>query len=332
MVKDFEEAKRKFLNMSQQQRRQQYRCGDKYLPLTTIPDWIKYHDNNKYMINKVQVGQNEVAKMLYGSVYNHSIHFNSKISVVIGDITTLEVDAIVNAANNSLLGGGGVDGAIHRAAGNSLYQECRALGGCDTGDAKITAGYHLPARYVIHTVGPMGEKPSLLESCYRRSLQTALDNNLRTIAFPCISTGVYGYPNDAAVRVVLPIIRTMLEANPDAFDRIIFCLFLQGGSTLCINLEGGEDNGVVKFYTSLQKVLMCKQTRRRHTDGITHTHTHHIALDTRTVTRISKYHSSVLTTTTRTTTKALHSLPHRTHIRLGKEQQGGGSTGSFGNW
>ncbi|KAK4297651.1 hypothetical protein Pmani_029947 [Petrolisthes manimaculis] len=213
--------------MSQQQRRQQYRCGDKYQPLSTIPDWPKYHDKNKYMINKVQVGQNETAKMLYGSVYNPSIHLNSKISVVIGDITTLEVDAIVNAANNSLLGGGGVDGAIHRAAGHSLYQECRALGGCDTGDAKITAGYHLPARYVIHTVGPMGEKPSLLESCYRRSLQTAVDNNVRTIAFPCISTGVYGYPNDAAVKVVLPIIRTMLEANPDAFDRVVFCLFLQ---------------------------------------------------------------------------------------------------------
>ncbi|KAK4288854.1 hypothetical protein Pmani_038146 [Petrolisthes manimaculis] len=284
MVKDFEDDKRKFLNMSQQQRRQQYRCGDKYQPLSTIPDWPKYHDKNKYMINKVQVGQNETAKMLYGSVYNPSIHLNSKISVVIGDITTLEVDAIVNAANNSLLGGGGVDGAIHRAAGHSLYQECRALGGCDTGDAKITAGYHLPARYVIHTVGPMGEKPSLLESCYRRSLQTAVDNNVRTIAFPCISTGVYGYPNDAAVKVVLPIIRTMLEANPDAFDRV------EIQETLYYISQGATE-----------KSERCW---------------------------ISKYYSSVSTTTT---TKALHSLPHRTPIRLHKEQHGG-TTGSFENW
>jgi O-acetyl-ADP-ribose deacetylase len=150
---------------------------------------------------------------------------SSRIELVQGDITGLRVDAIVNAANSQLAGGGGVDGAIHRAAGwDELQSACRALGGCATGDAKITPGFKLPARFIIHTVGPVygdgrhGE-PELLASCYRRSLEVAVENGLRTIAFPAISTGVYGYPFEAATEIAL---RTVAEFLVDetAIERV----------------------------------------------------------------------------------------------------------------
>ena len=137
------------------------------------------------------------------------------IKIICADITTLKVDAIVNAANTSLLGGGGVDGAIHRAAGHELLEECRALKGCKTGQAKITRGYNLPAEYVIHTPGPIyrdgkhGES-ELLESCYRNSLILAADFHCETIAFPCISAGVYGYPMEEAARIALSTVHTYL--------------------------------------------------------------------------------------------------------------------------
>jgi O-acetyl-ADP-ribose deacetylase (regulator of RNase III) len=145
------------------------------------------------------------------------------------NITTLDVDAIVNAANRSLLGGGGVDGAIHRAAGPELVHECRLLGGCKTGEAKITKGYRLPARHVIHTVGPVwqsGEhgEPDQLAACYRNSLALADRHGLRSIAFPCISTGIFGYPADAAARIAVDTVRTTL-AEATALQDVTFCCF-----------------------------------------------------------------------------------------------------------
>ena len=147
----------------------------------------------------------------------------------VGDITTLAVDAIVNAANRSLLGGGGVDGAIHRAAGSELLAECRTLGGCETGAAKITRGYRLPARYVIHTVGPVysgsASDAQLLRSCYRNSLDLARAHGLHSIAFPAISTGVYGYPKEAAAEIALMTIRAWFDAHPDAGMRVTIVSF-----------------------------------------------------------------------------------------------------------
>ena len=155
-----------------------------------------------------------------------------RLKLVTGDITKLQVDAIVNAANSSLLGGGGVDGAIHRAAGRNLLEECRLIGGCPEGEARITKGYRLPARYIIHTVGPRwgggssGEEMALI-SCYRESLKLAKKHQIATIAFPCIATGVYGYPKSEACRIAVETALAWLKEH-DLPEQIIFCCF---GST-----------------------------------------------------------------------------------------------------
>ncbi|KAM9062059.1 ADP-ribose glycohydrolase MACROD1-like [Antechinus flavipes] len=216
---DWKEAKA-FLNyLSDQQREEHFFCQD-FITLKKIPTWKD---------SEVNEATDEVVK----SRYQVDNVLNEKISLFRGDITKLQVDAIVNAANSSLMGGGSVDGCIHLAAGHLLKEECRTLHRCETGKAKITGGYHLPAKYVIHTVGPVVQgdpNPSQvqeLRSCYLNSLQLVLDNSLRSVAFPCISTGVFGYPSEPAAEIVVGTFREWLEKHKNKVDRLVICVFLE---------------------------------------------------------------------------------------------------------
>ncbi|XP_076015711.1 ADP-ribose glycohydrolase MACROD1 [Genypterus blacodes] len=210
---DWKKTKDVLLSLSVEERRKNYRTP-KFVPLDDISVW-----------SSTAVGSKQ-------SRYPRNEKLDHKIAVYSGDITQLEIDAIVNAANKTLLGGGGVDGAIHRAAGPLLKKECASLHGCETGQAKITCGYGLPPKYVVHTVGPIvtggvGEKErKALRSCYRRSLEVATRNAARSVAFPCISTGIYGYPPEQAVHEALATVREYLDEHHEKLDRVIFCVFL----------------------------------------------------------------------------------------------------------
>jgi len=164
----------------------------------------------------------------------------SEIEIFKGDITSLKVDAIVNAANKSLLGGGGVDGAIHRAAGKELLEECRQLKGCNTGDAKITKGYSLPARHVIHTVGPVWKgglfkEDSLLESCYRRCLEVSQEYGVESVAFPCISTGIYHFPKQKAAEIAVRTTKSVLSELP-SIKKVVFVCFSEDNYNIYLKL------------------------------------------------------------------------------------------------
>lgn len=210
--KEWTAEKERLLGLTTEERRKDYRGN--YVALEKVPSWASNENNTE--------GKEQKSSSLA-----------DKVSLYKGDITILEVDAIVNAANSSLLGGGGVDGCIHRAAGHLLVEECQSLNGCDTGNAKITCGYDLPAKYVIHTVGPIARghlgqtQKDDLESCYKTTLKLVKDLNLRSVAFPCISTGIYGFPNEPAAEIALKTAKEWIKSNINKIDRVIFCVFLE---------------------------------------------------------------------------------------------------------
>ncbi|XP_054455857.1 ADP-ribose glycohydrolase MACROD2 isoform X3 [Anoplopoma fimbria] len=215
--KDWKTEKERLLRLDREERRKEYRRQD-FISLDKIPTWREEkRPNDKEEGNELTGGGG----------------LSDKVSLYKGDITVLEVDAIVNAANSSLLGGGGVDGCIHKAAGSCLYDECHSLNGCETGKAKITCGYDLPAKYVIHTVGPVARghvsetEENDLTSCYQNSLRLMKEHDLSTVAFPCISTGIYGFPNEPAAQIALDTVKKWIEENPDKITRVIFCVFLE---------------------------------------------------------------------------------------------------------
>ncbi|XP_028278550.1 ADP-ribose glycohydrolase MACROD2 isoform X4 [Parambassis ranga] len=220
--KDWKTEKERLLRLDREERRKEYRRQD-FITLDKIPSWREESRSNE---------EDEVKEQKGGG------GLSDKVSLYKGDITVLEVDAIVNAANSSLLGGGGVDGCIHKAAGSCLYDECHSLNGCETGKAKITCGYDLPAKYVIHTVGPVARghvgptETNDLTSCYQNSLRLMKEHSLSTVAFPCISTGIYGFPNEPAADIALNTVKSWIEENNDKITRVIFCVFLETDFTI----------------------------------------------------------------------------------------------------
>eukprot|EP01004_Peranema_trichophorum_P006792 NODE_5599_length_993_cov_33.908046_g5023_i0.p1 GENE.NODE_5599_length_993_cov_33.908046_g5023_i0~~NODE_5599_length_993_cov_33.908046_g5023_i0.p1 ORF type:complete len:300 (+),score=52.12 NODE_5599_length_993_cov_33.908046_g5023_i0:70-900(+) len=196
---------------------------------TTIEKWKKRKQNDGTKISDITTWKDLVDSSPFATetrYFKFNSKLNEKISIYQGGVTDLQVDAIVNAANSRCLGGGGVDGAVHSKAGRLLVLECAAYPGCATGESLITKGYKLPSRYVIHTVGPIGEDPTILEKCYVNSLTLASKFSLRSLAFCMISTGIFGYPLDEATHVALATIRKWMEANPNLIDRIIFACYL----------------------------------------------------------------------------------------------------------
>ncbi|CAH2098840.1 unnamed protein product [Euphydryas editha] len=220
----WEDEKNRILSLSLEEKRKLYKSND-YIDVNQVDPWSIYAVKNKDIEAKKHTVEdlNEFKKFKIDPAKNKEL--SEKVSIFKGDITKLEVDAIVNAANSRLIAGGGVDGAIHRAAGPLLQAECNTLGGCPTGEARITGGYNLPCKYVIHTVGPQNGSAPNLQSCYEKSLGYQSQYKLRSIAFPCISTGIYGFPNRLAAHIALRTARKFLESNKE-LERIIFCTFM----------------------------------------------------------------------------------------------------------
>ncbi|CAH0403665.1 unnamed protein product [Chilo suppressalis] len=217
--------KNKILNMPLEEKRKIYRNSD-FIVLDRVDPWSKFFSKNEKEIENFKHTLDDLTefqKIKLDSSKNKELA--DRISIFQGDITKLEIDAIVNAANSRLVAGGGVDGAIHRAAGSLLQEECNSLRGCPTGDAKVTGGYNLPSKYVIHTVGPQDGSAKALQSCYEKCLQYQQEYRIKSIAFPCISTGIYGFPNRLAAHIALRTARKFLETNED-MERIIFCTFM----------------------------------------------------------------------------------------------------------
>ncbi|XP_052794010.1 ADP-ribose glycohydrolase MACROD2-like [Mya arenaria] len=207
-----------YMTMPLEEKRNLYKCKNKYFTIDQIQAWPVYAE-------KVKEDYDDTESKVE---FDIDQELNMKVSLWKGDITALEIDAIVNAANTTLLGGGGVDGCIHRAAGRKLVEECAKLKGCPTGKARLTGGYKLPAKYIIHTAGPIGINPTNLQSCYKECLKIAKDKNIRTLAFPCISTGIYGYDVELATPVVMATVKEWLQTDDNCthIDKVIFCVFL----------------------------------------------------------------------------------------------------------
>lgn len=227
-------------------KRSLYACGSEFVTLDEIPTWAEVSSDEQERERLVKAAAG-VPAVHQAPRFSFSNVLNSKISLFRGDITTLEVDAIVNAANQSLLGGGGIDGAIHDAAGMLLQAECAALGGCPTGSTKITHGYRLPAKYVLHTVGPIGGGDALLQGCYESLLDIVANSHthhhssqsddtspvnerrsaIRSVALCCVSTGIFSFPRVRATHIALRVVRRWLETHHTLVDRVIFCVFAE---------------------------------------------------------------------------------------------------------